>query len=167
LPNIHVAGEIERMENRLSIRYVVTGETDVILLPKPAELPTRKHELWRTTCFEFFIAIKDQPRYWEFNMSPSGNWNIYAMDAYRQVNMREESILTHLPFEFRKTNDEILLDISVDLNPIIQPETFLELGITTIIQTNDGNESYWALAHPGAPTAQADFHLRDSFILEL
>jgi hypothetical protein len=95
-------------------------------------------------------------------MSPSGNWNVYAMDAYRQVNMREEVAFTQLPFEFKKTNDEVTLDITVDLNPIIQPDTILELGVTIIIQTNAGNESYWALAHPGQ---KADFHLRDSFIL--
>jgi len=152
------------MENRLSIRYyVVTGKTGAILLPA-SSIPVRKHDLWRATCFEFFIAIQDQPCYWEFNMSPSGNWNVYAMDAYRQVNMREEVAFTQLPFEFKKTNDEVTLDITVDLNPIIQSETILEMGVTTIIQTNDGNESFWGLVHPGL---QADFHLRNSFILEM
>ena len=162
LPKIQITGEIERTENRLSIRYAVTGEIDSVLLPALSNSPARKHDLWKATCFEFFIAIKDQPHYWEFNMSPSGNWNVYAMDAYRQVNMREEIAFTQLPFEFRKNENEITLDVSVDLNPIIQPETFLELGITTIIQTHNGNESYWALAHPGP---HADFHLRDSFTL--
>ena len=162
LPKFHITGEIERTENRLSIRYVVTGEIDSILLPTLVKSPSRKHDLWKATCFEFFIAIKDQPQYWEFNMSPSNNWNVYAMDAYRQVNMREEVAFTQLPFEFKKTNAEILLDISVDLNPILQHDQVLQIGITTIIQTMDGNESYWALAHPGQ---QADFHLRDSFIM--
>jgi hypothetical protein len=117
LPKIQIAGQIERTANRLFIRYVVTGETDIILLPTAVDSPSRKHDLWRATCFEFFVAIKDQPQYWEFNMSPSGNWNVYAMDAYRQVNMREEVAFTQLPFEFKKTNDEILLNICVDLNP--------------------------------------------------
>ena len=162
-PKIDITGQIERIENRLSIRYVVTGETDFTLLPKPAEFPVRKHELWRTTCFEFFIAIKNQPRYWEFNMSPSGNWNVYAMDAYRQVNMREELAFMQLPFEFQKTNKEIFLDISLNLNPILQPGDALEIGITTVVQTTNGNETYWALAHPGQ---HADFHLRESFLIE-
>ena len=162
LPKIDITGQIERMEKRLSIRYVVTGEIDSILLPTPADFPSRKHDLWRATCFEFFLAIQDQPQYWEFNMSPCGGWNVYAMDAYRQVNMREETAFTQLPFEFRKTKDEVFLDISVDLNPIIQPENMLEVGIATIIQTNDGHETYWALAHPGP---HADFHLRESFII--
>ena len=152
------------MENRLSIRYAVTDEIDSVLLPALSNSPARKHDLWKATCFEFFIAIKDQPQYWEFNMSPSSNWNVYAMDAYRQVNMREELAFTQLPFEFKKTNDEITLDISVDLNPILEPAQVLQIGVTAIVQTDAGNESYWALAH-SAP--QADFHVRDSFILEL
>jgi hypothetical protein len=164
LPKIQITGEIERVENRLFIRYAVTREINSILLPALSNSAARKHDLWKATCFEFFIAIKDQPQYWEFNMSPSGDWNVYAMDAYRQVNMREETAFTQLPFEFRKIDGESSLDISVDLNPILQPESILEIGITTIIQTKDGNETYWALAHPGQ---QADFHLRDSFILEL
>ncbi len=164
LPKIQITGEIERMGSRLSIRYAVTGEIDSVLLPAVSNSAARKHDLWKATCFEFFVAIKDQPQYWEFNMSSSGNWNVYAMDAYRQVNMREEAGFTQLPFEFKKTNAEITLDISVDLNPILEPAQVLQIGVTTIIQTDDGNESYWALAHPGP---QADFHLRESFSIRL
>ncbi len=163
IPAVEVTGTVMRQENILSINYSVQGDIENILLPISVA-PARKDDLWRATCFEFFIAIKDQPRYWEFNMSPSGNWNVYAMDAYRQVNMREETAFTQLPFEFRKTDDEVLLDISVDLNPILQSEPILQIGITTIIQTNSSNETYWALAHPGQ---HADFHLRESFIINI
>jgi len=163
IPTLEIKGTVARIDNHIAVQYVVRGD-DVknILFPAPSSIPTRKDDLWKATCFEFFLAIKNQPQYWEFNMSPSGNWNVYAMDAYRQVNMREEIVFTQLPFEFRKTNAGVFLDISVDLNPIIQPENILEIGITTIIQTADGTETYWALAHPGP---HADFHLRDSFTL--
>jgi len=50
------------------------------------------------------------------------------------------------------------------LNPILGSAQSLEVGITSIVQTTDGKESYWALTHPGSV---ADFHLRQSFILEL
>ncbi|SRR5258706_8576683 len=163
IPAVEVTGTVMRQENILSIHYSVHGDIENILLPISVA-PARKDDLWKATCFEFFIAIKDQPQYWEFNMSTSGNWNVYTMDAYRQVNMREETVFTQLPFEFRKTSDKISLDISVDLNPILQPENILELGITTIIQAQDGTETYWALAHPDI---KADFHLRESFVVEL
>jgi hypothetical protein len=162
-PNIRIRGELERIENRLSIFYRIQGDVDNILLPKPSAA-TRQDDLWKATCFEFFLAIPSQPPYWEFNMSPSGDWNVYVMDAYRQVNMRAERAFTQLPFTFSKTRDTILLEVSIGLNLIVQPESRLQIGITTIIQTNGGNESYWALAHPGI---QADFHLRDGFLLQV
>lgn len=164
LPQIQITGEIERMENRISSRYVVTGEIDSLLIPAFSASPARKHDLWRATCFEFFLAPIDQPEYWEFNLSPSGDWNVYVMDAYRQVNMREASGLTQLPFRFQQTDGELTLQISVDLPASLRVGQPVLAGITTIIQTRDGDESYWALAHPGT---QADFHLRESFLIEL
>ncbi|HXD09887.1 MAG TPA: DOMON-like domain-containing protein [Anaerolineales bacterium] len=165
IPALEITGTVLRIDNQIALRYFVRGdEVRKILFPDTSSFPARHDDLWQATCFEFFIAIEGQPQYWEFNMSPSRDWNVYAMDAYRQVNMREEFAFTQLPFEFRKTNADVLLDISLDLNPVVQSENSLEIGVTTIIQTNDGNETYWALAHPGE---QADFHLRESFILEL
>jgi hypothetical protein len=161
IPVIEITGTVTRQANRLSIHYSVRGELENIVLPEPSK-SSRQDDLWRATCFEFFIAPQDQSQYWEFNLSPSSKWNVYAMDAYRQVNMREEIAFTQLPFEFRKTNEELLLDISVNLNPILESETALEVGVTTIIQTTDATESYWALVHPGS---HADFHLRESFIM--
>ena len=163
IPAIEITGTVTRQANILSIHYSVCGEIENILVPEPST-SSRKDDLWKATCFEFFIAVKDQPHYWEFNMSPTSEWNVYAMDAYRQANMREELAFTQLPFEFRKTNEGISLDISVNLNPILQPDQVLQIGITTIIQTRDGNEIYWALAHPGV---QTDFHLRESFVINI
>jgi hypothetical protein len=144
------------------LHYALAGEIESILLPPASPFPGRTDELWKATCFEFFLAIKDQPGYWEFNMSPSGDWNAYRMDAYRRIGFREETAISLLPFAFTKESDGFILDASVDLTSIIQPEEQLQMGITAIIQTKDGSESYWALAHP-AP--YADFHLRESFIL--
>ena len=126
--------------------------------------PARKDELWQTTCFECFLAIPDGPQYWEFNMSPSGDWNVYHMDAYRRVGVREETSIQQLPFAVQKDVDCFSLEVSVDLDPIIRQENIVQVGISSVIQTKDGIESYWALAHPNP---QADFHLRESFILVL
>lgn len=164
IPAIEIMGTITKQDNLLSIHFSVQGDIDDILLPVQIDFPTRKHDLWKATCFEFFIALKNQPGYWEFNLSPSSDWNVYAMDAYRQVNMREEAAFQSLPFEFCKTSEEISLDISVDLEPILRSDQILQIGITTIIETLDGSETYWALAHPGS---QADFHVRKGFVIEL
>jgi hypothetical protein len=69
-----------------------------------------------------------------------------------------------LPFEIKHESDKLSLEVSVDLSVMWPPEQDLQLAITAIIQSKDGRETYWALAHP-AP--YADFHLRESFILSL
>lgn len=164
LPRIQIGGTVERRGNRLSIRYEARGAVEDILFPAPSNPPVRRDELWKATCFEFFLAIPGQPRYREFNMSPSGDWNVYTMDAYRRVGFREETAFAELPFVFKKTADAARLDLSVDLGPILRPAQRIEAGITAILRTRDGNESYWALTHPGP---QADFHLREGYILNL
>jgi len=164
LPNIHINGQVKREENQLSMRYVVQGEIENLLLRPAFVSAARKDDLWQATCFEFFLAIKDLPGYWEFNMSPSSEWNVYVMDAYRRIGFREELSIQQLPFEFKQKDNAFALAISVDLTPFLHSEQKIQLGITAILQTKDGTETYWALTHPGT---QADFHLRESFVIEL
>jgi hypothetical protein len=38
------------------------------------------------------------------------------------------------------------------------------VGITTVIKHKDGEVTYWALIHQGK---EADFHIRESFIVEI
>jgi hypothetical protein len=86
------------------------------------------------------------------------------MDAYRRISFREETLIQQLPFEVQKDTNGFLLNMAIDLNPIIRLEQILEVGVAAVVQTKEGNETYWALVHP-APVA--DFHLRESFILAL
>jgi hypothetical protein len=164
IPAISLTGNISLQDHILTLNYFVTGNLEEVLLPPISAEPARKDELWKATCFEFFVAVKDQPGYWEFNMSPAGDWNVYRMDAYRRIGFRSETGLTELPFTIKKQANEFSLNVTLGLTPIVLPEQDLQMAITAIIQTKDGNETYWALAHP-AP--YADFHLRESFILEL
>jgi hypothetical protein len=167
IPAIEIKGRIARLANRLTLHYSVRGAIEDIRIPAVSTCPARKNELWKATCFEFFIALKDQPRYWEFNLSPSGDWNVYGIEAYRQVNTQGETGFQKLPFEFLRTGQALSLGIVVDLNEILPPAPVLQIGIATVIQTQDGNETHWALAHPGASGGVADFHLRDGFLIEL
>ena len=155
---------VRRKKNIFSVHYTLAGELGEIVFPSPIENATRKDDLWRMTCFEFFLSVKGLPKYWEFNLSPSGDWNVYAMDAYRQVNMREETRIQQLHFNVQKKVERFLLEADIDLNQIIPEETVIEAGITSVIQTKDGKESYWALIHPHP---EADFHVRNSFLLEI
>ena len=163
-PAISVSGTISREGNMLFLQYWLAGETRGVALPGPAPKPGRMDDLWKATCFEFFLAKNGQPEYWEFNLSPSGNWNVYRMDAYRRAGFRTEPLVPPLGLETQVNGDVFTLTAAVDLKYLFRTDEAMRVAIAAVIQTNDGRETYWALAHPGP---QADFHLRESFTLVL
>ncbi|MEH2278858.1 MAG: DOMON-like domain-containing protein [Nostoc sp.] len=163
LPNLKIVGNIARNSNQLTICYMLEGDFKEIAIAPLSNTPSRKHELWKDTCFELFFAIKDSQRYWEFNLSPAGHWNVYRFDGYRQ-GMQEETGFTILPFNVQNQADGLALALDVDLGKIVSAVQEIEVAITTVIKHRDGEVTYWALTHR---SAEADFHLRDSFIVEL
>ncbi|MDZ8086349.1 MAG: DOMON-like domain-containing protein [Nostoc sp. DedQUE12b] len=162
-PDFKITGNISRNANQLVISYNLEGDLKEIAISPPSNAPSRKHELWEDTCLEFFLGIKDSQRYWEFNLSPAGHWNVYRFDDYRQ-GMQEETAFEKLPFSIQNQTDALVLALDVDLDKIVSVNQAIEIGITTVIKHRDGEVTYWALTHRGA---EADFHLRDSFIVEL
>jgi hypothetical protein len=162
-PAVTITGTIARRAHTLAIRYDLRGSLAELVIPGPAETPARRHGLWEATCFEFFLAVRDAPGYWEFNLSPAGHWNVYRFSAYRQ-GMAEEAAVTSLPFRLQSRPDFRLLSLEFDLARIVPADQALVAGITAVIQLADGRVTYWALTHPGP---QPDFHRRDSFIIEL
>ena len=87
---------------------------------------------------------------------------MYRMEAYRRIDFREEASIQHVQTEISRGFDGLTLDVAVDLSSIVPDGESIEMGVTAVIQTKDGDETYWALTHP-AP--QADFHDRGGFIL--
>ncbi|PLZ98304.1 hypothetical protein CEN50_11860 [Fischerella thermalis CCMEE 5268] len=163
LPNLQITGNIARYGNQLNLCYTLSGDLEEIAIAPLSNTPQRKHELWEDTCFEFFLGIKNSQQYWEFNFSPAGHWNIYRFNGYRQ-GMQEETAFTTLPFIVQHQSDTLVLALDMDLSGIVSEEQALEVAITTVIKYRDGEVSYWALTHQGK---EADFHLRDSFMIEL
>jgi hypothetical protein len=164
LPQIAITAAILRRENGLSLNYLLTGNIEEIRFPSRSAQPGRKHELWKATCFECFLAIKHQPSYWEINLSPSGDWNVYRMDAYRRVGFREEDAIRHVEVTIAEEAGSFRLYATVDLTNLVLSDEALEASLAAVLQSSDGSETYWALKHT-AP--QADFHARETFILAL
>jgi len=63
VPTITINGQIARQSSTFNIRYVLAGDLGAVSLPSLNANPARKDELWRRTCFELFLAIKDTPQY--------------------------------------------------------------------------------------------------------
>jgi hypothetical protein len=163
LPHLEIEGNIGRRSRTLDISYALLGHLREVVIPAPADKPDRKNALWEETCFEFFLAIPNSDKYWEFNLSPAGHWNVYRFQSYRR-GMQEERAFTSLPFNTERKPGTLQLSTEINLGKIIVTEQALKVAVSAVIKTLNGKITYWALTHPGL---QADFHCKDSFILEL
>ncbi|MBU7584246.1 MAG: DOMON-like domain-containing protein [Nostoc sp. TH1S01] len=161
LPNVQIIGNIARNDHKLTISYKLIGDLTDIIIDSPSDTPTRKDGLWEDTCFEFFVGMKELERYWEFNLSPAGHWNVYRFDGYRQ-GMQAETAFTTLPFYVEHQADILALNLDVDLAKIVASNQDIDVAITTVVKQKNHQVSYWALAHKGD---KADFHLRNSFLI--
>ena len=134
-----------------------------LAIPAPEETPGRKDRLWEGTCLELFLGAKGSEAYREFNLSPSGNWNVFRFTSYR-AGMLEEEAFTSLPFAVRIGQDALELSLELDVGKILPKNEAIEAGVAVVVKTVKGGTSYWALAHPGP---RPDFHRREGFALTI
>ncbi len=162
LPQIEISGQIDRHDHILSIEYQLLGDLDAVAIAPPAIPTTRKFDLWEATCFEFFIGVPGDQNYWEFNLSPSGDWNVFYFDDYRQ-GLRDETTFTSLPLTINRSLNSLVLRLEFDLSKIISTAQHIEIAVTTVVKSTQDHLSYWALTHRGEV---ADFHRRDGFMIK-
>ena len=144
--------------NEALIEFLVEG-SKALRLPTWTT-PARRDGLWQTTCFEMFLMCEDG-RYFEFNLSPSTEWAVYAFDSYRS-GMRSLEVDVSPQIGFTASADSFSIMADVDLGQI--PFERLALSFTAVIEETNGTKSYWALAHPpGKP----DFHAPACFAATL
>ncbi len=150
---------IELGGGEFDIFFRIHGDIENVVVPsrKPA---TRQDELWRTTCFEVFIASGDG--YWEFNFSPSSEWAAYRFADYRKAREIEtRTVIRQCDLQ----QDESVLDMHI-VASLFSPDTnqkSYRLGLSAVIEEAGGAISYWALAHP---TGKPDFHHKECFTIE-
>lgn len=124
LTNFEIRGRIARQASVLELEYIVAGDRSDIVMPPVSDQPTRQHDLWQHTCFEFFVGLTGRDRYWEFNLSPAGHWNIYSFESYRQ-GMQEELAFASLPFTVQANSGTFSLSLKLDLQPFLAAYTTL------------------------------------------
>ena len=158
-----IGGSIGRRAGTLSVRCEVRGNLSRVAIPAAAEATRRQDRLWEETCFELFFGAADSEEYWEINLSPSGHWNVYRFDRYRE-GMREETDITSLPFDVRRDPEALLLTAEIGIGTIVPAGKDLAATVAVVIKTSDGGKSHWAPIHPAS---RPDFHRRDGFSLIL
>ena len=144
----------------LLLQYRVEGDIGRLRIAPPVA-PARRDELWRHTCLEAFVQPVGAERYSEFNLSPSTQWAAYGFDAYR-AGMRPLLDVPDPLLAVQSAADVLALTARITL-PAQDAGSRLVLGLTAVIEADDGSLSWWALRHAGN---KPDFHLAASFISE-
>jgi hypothetical protein len=148
----------------LDVGFRLDADVSRLRIPAPSS-PRVAARLWQHTCFETFVAIDDRPAYHELNFAPSGEWAAYAFRGYRDGGTLVDEALAPA-IELRTTEGRLELDAVIRLDRLspAPPRASLRIGLSAVIEANDGALSYWALRHPpGKP----DFHHAEAFALRL
>ena len=121
----------------------------------------RCDRLWEHTCFEAFFARPDSPAYWELNVAPTGDWNLYGFSDYRQG---QTTMATAEPptVSIHRVGAGLQCTIALDARGFWPDDAIPWAGLTMVAEAPTGSLSYWALSHPGQ---EADFHDRRSFLV--
>jgi hypothetical protein len=165
---LQLVGQLVRRGDQLGIAYQLMDPLTAVVLPAPSTMGSsrRLDGLWEHTCFELFLAAEGMEPYWELNLAPNGDWNLYRLDDYRQ-GLDPVSDRDALPFDVRATEQGLELELSLQLPEELAlacRQRALQLGVTAVMEHPEGDLTYWALAHGGA---EADFHRREDFLLRL
>jgi hypothetical protein len=122
--------------------------------------PWRADELWRATCFEAFLQRDGEGAYREWNFAPTGNWAAYDFTAYRHGMRRAE--VENGPY-IRMEDNFTWWSVGATIATDAEPR--LRLGLSAVLEEQDGTKSYWALVHPDP--GKPDFHLAYCFTAKL
>ena len=159
--------------DRLHLAYRLSWDPErwplVLFADKGVDVadPQRLDGLWQHTCFEAFVGVVGVSGYWEFNVSPAGDWNVYRFSGYRTGQSLELAYGT-LPLSVSVQPGLLQLELCCSMPPTLHGQfkagTGLELGLTAVLEVQGGELSYWALEHAGQ---EPDFHDRRSWVMRL
>jgi hypothetical protein len=147
---------VYRQDTHFILCYEITGNVQSIKAPA-SQLARRCDELWRHTCAELFIAAVQREDYAEFNFSPAGHWAAYGFSGYRRDMQQLKSESPEITQHGCDTRLQMSVNVSI---PEIYRRVAIQLGLSMVIENNDGECSYWALRHD---STQPDFHHRENW----
>ena len=162
---IAVAARAERRGSVLILAWRLDDPHARAAVPAAAATPARRDRLWERTCCEAFVAPAEGTAYWELNVAPSGDWNLYRFAAPREGMAVEARVAGLAAFaRAAPAPGALAVAATLDLAPLGVAATALDVGLAAVVALRDGATSYWALRHVGE---RPDFHRRESFACRL
>lgn len=154
--DVHV---LEASAATLDLRYMLDAPLARLAIP-PSRESRHVDELWRHTCFEAFLRVKDSTAYYELNVSPSTEWALYSFQNTRKGMAPVTG--AHAPeVRMQRAANRLQVNVRLDLRSLSR---IAALALAAVIEDENARLSYWALKHP---SPQPDFHHPDAFLLEL
>ena len=166
-PPLAVSAEMTwHADGTFMFSYGLVPEHDASLACLTRWLPgsprgARRDALWTHTCFEAFLGLPGSAAYWELNVSPTGDWNLYRFSAYRSGG-EPEAAVDAPTIAIHRHAGALRCRVELDCSGFWPASVVPDIGLSTVLETADGALSYWALSHPGDG---ADFHDRLSFLI--
>ena len=163
-PDWLLKARLKRVSHRcLALDYELVAPAAEVIWPTASISPQRRDELWLSTCLELFIAPPAGQPYWEINLSPTGDWNLYQLDDYRQ-GLKPDPDIEPINIRSNSAADHHQLQAMLQVPPALLKAPKLQANLCAVLQHVNNTNSYWAVCHPGH---EADFHARAGFVLEV
>ena len=164
VPDWLLKARLKRVSHRcLALDYELVAPAAEVMWPTASISPQRRDELWLSTCLELFIANPGSDPYWEINLSPNGDWNVYQLSGYRQ-GLLPEPCIECMNMNAHSAADRHQLHATLELPPALLAASTLHANLCAVLQHVNTTTSYWAVCHP---SHEADFHARSGFVLEV
>lgn len=118
----------------------------------------RKDELWKSTCFEFFIKPVGGESYFEFNINPKLEWNFYSFVSERTGMKQVDQIKDAFMVSQTIQGEIFVTSVFLSLEKFkIQVPFYIHAA--SVLETSKGL-SYWSKKHEGE---KPDFHAAWNF----
>jgi hypothetical protein len=152
---VAVRGPVLRLELEMG------GDVAAVAIPEPVRDAARADRLWEHTCFEAFLASSEGDAYLEVNLSPSGEWALWAFDGYR-AGMRAAPLAGALRVDVSRGVDALRISAALPVAQVVAllGAPVVVVGPTAVVEERGGGVSYWACRHAGE---RPDFHRRDGW----
>jgi len=174
--NLELNSSIEFRENLIYLSYSLVGDISSIIIPDTSNIQSskadiilnkeetfklgkRKDNLWKSTCFELFLASKTNKKYLELNISPSLDFNIYKFSDYR-LGMKNENNLEILEINRKKEDNYFALNFIIRKKTIFNIKDII-FNISAIIKYSNDKSMYYAINHD---EKKPDFHKKENFV---
>jgi hypothetical protein len=161
---IRLSANVVRSKDMLNCRFELIDSKRLIRVPDVKSKPVRVKGLWNSTCFEVFWKNLKESSYWELNVSPSLNWNVYSFLSYRSDVEKEDFSFKSINSSIEKENSfatSLILSFNIDLDNCNSKFQDIAVSCAAVLEHRSGIKSYWAFKHP---SSKPDFHHVESFI---